>query len=183
MKSKHNPKREASQEISAGNPPRHLKRLSIWDSPFTGNANFDAHFIASYGRRASRGVGVAPGARASRAFPHHKPRPRETEGRRTFPRSCEALRSPLQGGRGGDGFGVGGCGGFPTTIIAGADAGRGFHGTNVKSVSAAQVTRRVQGGEPWGVGFAVGLRRAVFSRAVSLVIPNNCIGCMGDPKC
>src|ERR1700691_5071072 len=143
-----------TRKFPAGNPSLPSKRLSIWDSTFTGNANWDARFIASYGRRASRravGVDFAPGARAPDPLPHHEPRPRETEGRRSIPLPAIALRSPSGGG--GGGVVVGGCGGFPTTIIAGAYAGRGFRGTNVKSVSAVQVSPRVQGGEPWDVGF------------------------------
>ena len=117
-----------TRKFPAGNPSLPSKRLSIWDSTFTGNANWDARFIASYGRRASRravGVGFAPGARAPDPLPHHEPRPRETEGRRSIPLPAIALRSP-QGRRGG---------------VA--------------------------------VGLDVALRRAGFSRAVSLVLPNN----------
>ena len=153
MKSKHNSKRKANQKVF-------FCRQSLPVIP----------------KHLASGFDVAPGARASGPIPHHETRPRETESRRTFPLNAIALRSPSGGGGGG----AGGCGGFPTTINAGAIAGRGSHGTTVKSVSAAQVSRRVQGGEPWEVGVGVVLRRAVFSRAVSLVPPNNCTGSMGD---
>jgi hypothetical protein len=65
----------------------------------TSNAHFDAFFIASYGRRASRraAVGVAPGARAPGTIPQHDPRTRETERRRTKPLHSEGGACPLRG--------------------------------------------------------------------------------------
>src|SRR5271170_1009466 len=174
MKFKHKSKRSASEEDfscrQSSTPPR--KRLSVWDSKMTGNAHFDAFVIASYGRRASRraavAVGVAPGARASRALPTTNRYARDGE-TANDPSAMRQLCVPLTGRRGGVVLGVGSAVGRHYLPAA---ARRGF--------AALRFSRERGGrGRRAPAVLLLVLLCGADPRAVSLVFPNNCVALWG----
>jgi len=166
MKFNHKSSSNASERFSRRQSPP-PKRLSVWDSKMTGNAHFDAFFIASYGRRASRraavAVGVAPGARASRALPTTNRYARDGE-TANDPSAMRQLCVPLTGRRGGVVLGAG--------SYAGA-ARRGFVARLVSGVSCGGRGRRAP------AVLLLVLLCGADPRAVSLVFPNNCVALWG----